>query len=106
MVDEVVLWCRAGTSDKIWGVADYKGRAITFWGKRNTELSFKLLNDSEFRKLDKVIAKKKRDNYMVSSFAALEEETPGFKSQFDQMLMMAILGDGFRHTSPDTIAGV
>ncbi len=106
MVEEVVLWCRDGTSDKLWGVADYQGRAITFWGRRNKELAFKLLSSSEQAKLHKTIEKKRKDRcYKDSSFDELEAETPGFKAEFDQMLLVAILGDGFKHTSLETLQG-
>lgn len=105
MTGDVILWCRDGTSDKLWGVADYQGRRITFWGRRNRELSFKLLSASEQRKIEKTIEGKKAKGYRETSFDELERETEGFKAEFDQMLLVAILGDNYKHTSVATLAG-
>lgn len=102
---DTVLWFHSGSSDKIWGVVDYNGRAVTFWGRRTSELAFKLLSDSEQRKIEKTIEKKKASGYVETTFDALNDITPGWKSNFDQMLMMAILGDNYRHTTLGTILG-
>lgn len=104
-MNDIILWYRDLSSDKVWGVADYHGRKVTFWGRRNKELSFKLLSASEQRKIDKTVEKKKAKGYRESSFDELEEATSGFKAEFDSMITMAILGDNFKHTSSSTISG-
>jgi hypothetical protein len=105
-VDEIVLWNTEGTSDKVWGVVPYKDRAIRFWGARKAELAFKLLSAKEQRDAEKLANKKRRDGYRDSSFEALEAEQEGWRGNFDQMLLMAILGDGFTATKPEVIASV
>ncbi len=102
---DIILWYRDLSSDKVWGVADYHGRQVTFWGRRNKELSFKLLSASEQRKIDKTVEKKKAKGYRDSSFEELDTATPGFKAEFDSMITMAILGDNFKHTRNSTISG-
>jgi predicted DNA-binding WGR domain protein len=102
---DTVLWYRDLSSDKLWGIADYQGRAITFWGKRGGKLDFKLLNASEQKGAEKKADKKRRDGYRDTSFEELEVELPGFKNEFDYQISMAILGDGFRYTSAATLAG-
>ena len=55
---EVILWHKSLSSDKIWGVNKYKEHLVTFWGRRERELKFKLLSKDEKNKIDKIIKNK------------------------------------------------
>lgn len=104
-ITEIVLWNTQGTSDKVWGVVAYQSRAIRFWGKRTAELAFKLLDAKEQAGAEKIADKKRKDGYKESSFEALEVEQEGWRENFDQMLMLAILGDHFTATKPSVLNG-
>lgn len=87
----VVLWNNEGTSDKIWGVTDYQGQTVSFWGRRDRELQFKLVDGDVHTMLEK----KRKRGYHDSSFEELEAMGPGFRERFDHMLVLCIVSDGF-----------
>jgi hypothetical protein len=96
VIETIILWNHVGTSDKVWGVTDYHGRAVSFWGPRAHSLRFKLHAVGE--DVEKLIRKKKSDrDYRESSFADMEIMKPGFQQDFDTMLTMCICGDGFHN---------
>lgn len=95
---ECVLWNNEGSSDKIWGVTDYRGQPVTFWGKRTAkELTFKLVEDDPKKLADK---KKRARGYKEISFEKLEELDPGFKERFEGMIVLCIVTDNF-HRNPN-----
>ena len=99
MSHECILWCNSGTSDKLWGVTTYEGKPVSFWGRRGRDLRFKLIskNDAETGR-----RKKLEKDYNPTTFDAIEAVTPGFTTEFNTMLTMCILGDGFHRMHPDS----
>lgn len=95
---DVILWNNTGTSDKLWGVSPYQSTGVLFWGRRTGQLNFKLLSDKEYAKSEKQMQKKLLDDYRVTSFEKLEKFEEGFIDRFNDMRMIAILGDQFRYS--------
>ncbi len=93
MVQQCVLWNNEGSSDKIWGVTEHNGQPVTFWGRRDRELTFKIVSPFEVDKL--IRAKKLKRGYREISFEALEAMEPGFLGRFEHMLILCIIGDRF-----------
>jgi hypothetical protein len=84
----VILHCKQGTSDKIWGIAKVTvGGAVCFWGRRKGTLNFIRYAD-EYNALKLVNAKidKGYDHINVDQ---KEEYLP---EDFEGQLMLALLG--------------
>lgn len=87
-----ILWNNNGTSDKIWGVTDHRGQPVSFWGRRDRELKFKLISGVF---VDEMINQKLDRGYRRTSFDHMESMQPDFKERFEHMLIMCIVGDAF-----------
>lgn len=98
-----ILWNNNGTSDKIWGVTEHCGQPVSFWGRRDRELQFKLLKESL---VDNLIKDKLGRGYRRTSFDYMASMQPDFKERFEHMLIMCIVGDAFhdpRKNKPDSL---
>lgn len=96
---ECILWNNEGTSDKLWGVTDFNGQPVSFWGRRGRELKFKLISHDDFHKLrrDKIY----KGDYRETSFEILEQMQPGFEADFKHMFTLCVISDGFHRMFAD-----
>ncbi len=92
MFEQCILWNNNGTSDKIWGITDHRGTPVSFWGRRDRELKFKLLTPAFVADM---ISDKLTRGYRRTSFDHMASMQPDFKERFEHMFIMCIVGDDF-----------
>jgi predicted DNA-binding WGR domain protein len=81
---DCILWNQDGTSDKLWGFTERNGQTFTFWGRRGKALQYKFVEQAEAERLKNAKMKK---GYEPSSFDAIENETTGFREEFETNLL-------------------
>lgn len=98
-----VGWCRSighGTEekpehDKIWGYMVKDGKATVFWGRRDANLTFKIM--LPFEAADMAEKKKNpkggKDPYRTTSWEELTKLDWDFEDRFHEKLCLVMLGN-------------
>jgi hypothetical protein len=84
----VILHCKQGTSDKIWGWSKVtEGGAVCFWGRRKGTLNF--IHHADVYNASKVARTKLEKGYDHINMTRKDEYLP---EDFEGQLMLALLG--------------
>ena len=84
----IILHCKQGTSDKIWGCTEVTaGGAVCFWGRRKGKLNF--IHHADEYNASKVARTKFDKGYHSIDMDRKDEYLP---EDFQGQLMLAMLG--------------
>lgn len=99
---DTFLWYHNPPHDKYWGWIIYNKVYYNFWGKRDSDITFKRftsINSSPPRILSSRKNKKIRNGYIdySSSFDEIRDKFEDFLNKFEYQLTLAKLSDNFHH---------
>lgn len=89
-------WNNKGIHDKTWGAVQIEESTYTFWGKRTSQIRFKLFSKKELdgwgeSNLSNTIRQKTKSGYV--SYQNPNEVIPGFEDKLKKCLFVAKICD-------------